>query len=267
MRIYRTLFIFIFLVSVFVSSAPAYILRKDVRRSFEAGSSMKLRLKNRAGSVYLKGYKGDSLEINAAVKVRAPSKSKAIEIFREIVFDMSKKNKEISVETDLPRLRLSGLFSYRLGVRTSILIDYRILIPSGVNIEIFTSAGDIAAETLKDTFLLKTDVGDIDIRNSLCENGKAEVSRGEIRCELSAPEWKGKLDLRVGSGEIYLFLNEEISAVLTARSDKGRVELDIGDTVKPDIEEYDRAVVKFGSGQGRINLSNIRGKIIVESVK
>ncbi|HMA76337.1 MAG TPA: hypothetical protein VKO43_03410, partial [Candidatus Krumholzibacteriaceae bacterium] len=118
MRIYRTLFISVFTVSVFVSSAPAYILRREVKRSFETdGQVMNLILKNRAGSVHLKGYEGDSLEIDAAVKVRAPSKSKAMEIFSEIVFDMSKKNGKISVETDLPRLRLVGLFSYTHSLR------------------------------------------------------------------------------------------------------------------------------------------------------
>lgn len=266
MKIYRVLFISTALLCFFVSSASTYILRRDIHRSVKADSSL-FRLNNRVGSVSLEGYCGDSIEITARFKVRAPSKSKAREIFKKIIFDLSNKDGEVSIKTDLPKVRQTGLFSFTREVRTTISIDYNILLPSGTNVKINTLNGDITAKNLEAPFLLKTGVGEIDIKNSAGETGRAEISRGRIRCELLSPGWNGSLFLWVGSGEISLFLAEDVNAVLRAQSDKGRVELDIDDRIRPETEEFDKAEIVFGDGEGEISLDNIRGKIIVESTK
>lgn len=266
MRIYRALFISAALLCFFVSSASAYILRRDIHRSVKADSSF-FSLENRVGSVSLDGYSGDTIKITARFKIRAPSKSKARKIFKKIIFDLSNKDGEVSIKTDLPKVRQTGLFSFTHEVRTTISIDYNIFLPSGTNVKINTLNGDINVNNLEAPFLLKTGVGDIDIKNSADEIGKAEISRGKIRCELLSPGWNGNLNLWVGSGEISLLLTEEINAVLTAKSDKGRVELDVDNRIKPEVKKYDRMKITFGSGDGKINLDNIRGKVIVESAK
>jgi hypothetical protein len=41
--------------------------------------------------------------------------------------------------------------------------------------------------------------------------------------------------------------------------------LDIDDSIKPETEKYDLVKVVFGHGDGKINLNDIRGKIMVGS--
>ena len=265
MRIYRVLFISTVLLCLFVSSASSYILRRDIHKSVNADSLLEFRLSNKFGSVFLEGYNGDAMDITASFKIRAPSKSKAREIFKKIDFNLSDKNGKVSVETDLPRVHQTALFSINHEVRTVISIDYRVVLPFRTSVQINTLNGDINVNNMEAPFLLKTGLGDIDIKNSVFKTGRAEISRGKIRCELLTPGWSGNLDLRVGSGEISLLLVEGINAVLIAQSDKGRVELDLNDSIKPETEKHDWVKVVFGRGNGKINLDDIRGKIIVES--
>jgi len=267
MRINKVLFVSAVLLCFSASSAFSYILRKDIHRNIKADSSLEFRLENKFGSVSLEGYHGCTIDIIASFKVRAPSKSNAREIFNKIDLNLSNKNGEISIHPDLPKVRQTGLFSFTQGVRTTISIDYRVLLPLGTDVKVNILNGDITANNLESPYVLKTGFGNIDIVNSVSKSGRAEISRGNIRCELFNPGWNGDLRLWVGSGEISLFLTERINAVLAAKSDKGRFKLNLDSTIKPEIEKYDRVEISFGSGEGSINIDNIRGEVILKSVE
>ncbi len=255
----------VILVSVLPAPSSGYIMRKQVIRKAPAGGFAVFRLKNIAGSVNIQSCDSDTLSVTARFRIRAPSKSKAEEIFSETGFDFVEYPGKLYLEPDLPSLRQYGLFAIEGRARTSVAIDYEVTLPAGMDIEVEITGGDIILEKVKSSYKLSTERGEIDVERPGRVAGSVKTARGDITLRAWQCGWDGRFSAECGSGTINAFFRQSADLVFEASSLKGDISF-LFEGIRPVIGDDNSIMAVFGKGRGRISLWSARGEINAEEI-
>ena len=253
------------LVSVLSAPSNGYIMRREVVRKTPASGFTVFRLKNIAGTVHVGSYQSDTLSVSAEFRIRAPSKSKAEEIFSETGFDFVEFPGRLYLEPDLPPLRQYGLFAIEGRARTSVAVDYEIMLPAGIDIEVEITDGDIILEKIKSSYKLSTERGDIEVDRPGRVPGSVKTARGDITLVAHQCGWDGKFSAECGSGTINARFLQSADLVFEAGSLKGDISF-LFEAIRPVIRDDNSIMAVFGKGRGRISLWSVRGEITAEPV-
>ena len=255
----------VILLSVLSAPSSGYIMKKQVSRKAPAEGFAVFRLKNIAGSINIVSYESDTLTLTAEFRIRAPSKSKAEKIFSETVFDFVEFPGKLYLEPDLPPLRQYGLFGLESSGRTSVAIDYQIMLPAGMDIEIEIIDGDIILEKIKSSYKLSTERGDIEVDRPGRIAGSVKTARGDITLLATGCGWDGRFSAECGPGTINARFLQSADLIFEAGSLKGDINF-LFEGIRPVIRDDNSIMAVFGKGGGRISLWSVRGEINAEPV-
>lgn len=262
----RKKLVLVFILAVFLvlpSAVGAYRLKKSWHETFKVKDGAEFILENKNGSIEVRGWDRDVIEVHAEIKIKAPSKGKARKLFKKLRFDVDRGRRRLALKADLPRIRQDGFFSLIMGERTSIAISYKVKVPHRTDLELRTVNGGIDARNVRGAFELHTCNGPIELR-SLGGDGKAATTNGCIVCVLEDFPEGGDLRLKTVNGGIDLRLPRDAQGKLDAKAVNGRIKLKL--SLRKEIR-IKRSSVKgiLGNGEGEIHLRTVNGSIRLES--
>ncbi len=241
------------------ASASAFRLERMWERSFTVGEGAEFILENVNGDIEVSSWDGDEIEIRAEIRIKAPSKSKAEELYEKIEFLIDEKEGYLSVEADLPRMRQVG---FLFGDHISIAIDYEIRVPGTTDLDLTSVNGDIDAEAVRGLFDIRTTNGSIDLRG-MKGGGEVKTVNGGVKCRIVEFPKKGSLDIKTTNGGVRLYLPEGVGGSLEAKTVNGGIDLDIPLTKSIRVKRRSISGV-LGDGEGKIQIRTTNGGISIE---
>lgn len=241
------------------SAASAFRLERTWERSFTVGEGAEFILENVNGDIEVSSWDRDELEIVAEIRIKAPSKSKALELYEKIEFLIDEKEGYLSIEADLPRIRQVG---FLFGDHTSITIDYVVRVPLATDLGLTSVNGDIDAAAVRGRFDIRTTNGSIDLRGMMGA-GELKTVNGGVKCRIVEFPKKGRLDIKTTNGGVRLDLPDGVGGSLEAKTVNGGIDLDI--PLSKSIKVKRRSISGvLGDGEGKILIRTTNGGISIE---
>ncbi len=239
----------------------AYKLREEWQRSFTVDEPAELELRNSNGSIEVASWDRSEILVTARIQIKAPSKTKAEELFEKLKFEVDERGDRVCIEADLPRIR-QVLFG--LGGFTSINIRYDVKVPRQTSLKLKTTNGGIEARGVRGAFDLETVNGGIDLRNAEGE-GRLKSVNGGVKCHLDEFFEDGDLLVKTTNGSVAVRLPEDAGGLLDAKTMNGRVNLDF--TLGGDVKvKRNRVIGRLGDGGGDIELRSTNGSISLKKI-
>jgi hypothetical protein len=243
------------------SSLSAYWLEKTWERTFAVEGDARFALSNVNGRIDVSSWDKGEIAINAEITIKAPSKSKAEELYEKMRFIVEEQGDYVGVEADLPRIRQVG---FHFGEHTSISIRYDVKVPRRVSLDVKNVNGDVEAEGIRGTFDIETVNGDIVLR-SMEGEGEAMTVNGGIICSIKQFPRDGQLDIKTTNGGVSLSLPENVSSSLDAKTFNGHIDIDIA--LKKSIKvKRTRVSGMLGDGEGSIRVRTTNGRISIDEI-
>jgi len=251
--------VFAGLLCVLVSgSAHAYRLIETWHETFDVDKEVVLMLSNKIGSIEIEGWDRREIDVQAEIRIKAPSKDKAKRICREIVFEVEREGTAFLINADLPRVRQDAFW----GGNTSIVIQYSIKVPHNTDLDVEVVNGDIDTRGTEGLFRLRAVNGSI-THSSLGGEGSAQTTNGGVECSIEDFPAGGELELKAVNGGLELKLPSGIGAEFEARAVNGSVK--VGFPLR-EITKKKRssAAGVIGDGEGKIDLKTVNGHVRID---
>ena len=243
------------------SSLLAYKLEEEWHRSFAVDRPAELSIRNSNGSIEVEAWEGNEISVTARIQIKAPSKTKAEELYEKLKFVVDASGASVAIEADCPRIRQVW---FGLGGHTSIRIRYYVKVPRQTGLKLKTTNGGIEARGVRGAFDLETVNGGIELLEAGGE-GRLKSVNGGIRCHLDEFYENGDLRVKTTNGGIKIRLPEDAGAELDAKTVNGSVRLDF--TLSGDVTVKRRRVSgRLGDGGGNIELRATNGSISVKRI-
>jgi hypothetical protein len=249
------------LLLAFASAAEA--ADDIVRRSFPVAEGGTLRLDARIGSIRIvTGGEGVAVEVQ-----RSATGMRAEDILAEHRIDFSQNGNDVTISSDLDRLRTSWTSSYK--------VQWNIRVPARYNIEVRTSGGGIELANIGGTVDARTSGGSIRT-GTLAGHSSLRTSGGSIHVSgasasltahtsggaITVGNSRGRVDARTSGGSIQL---ARIAGDVVAKTSGGSIRIE-------EVAGSVDARTSGGSIQARISgqpasdsrLSTSGGRVAVE---
>lgn len=171
-----------------------YSKKRTIDANFESGENHSLYLYGKFSNYKISTWKENRISFHVDIITKSNKEETADNLLRQIDIEFSnlKTNKSVSAKTVLPTKIKNAGFQ----------IDYYIMIPENIFVEIDNSYGDINIDKLNKYFNIDLDFGDFSI-DSIFAACKIDLSYGSAKIK-HADEVKGKIDfsdIRINSGE------------------------------------------------------------------
>jgi DUF4097 and DUF4098 domain-containing protein YvlB len=241
------------------ASASAFRFERTWERSFTVGEGAEFILRNVNGDIEVSSWDRDEIEVRAMIEIKGPSKSKAEELYEKIEFLIEEKERYLSIEADLPRVRQVG---FLFGNHISITVDYEIRVPVTTDLDLTSVNGDVDAEAVRGRFDIRTTNGSIDLRG-MKGTGEVKTVNGGVKCRIVEFPKGGSLDIKTTNGGVRLYLPEGVGGSLEAKTVNGGIDLDI--PLSKSIRVKRRSISGvLGDGEGKILVKTTNGGISIE---
>jgi DUF4097 and DUF4098 domain-containing protein YvlB len=263
MRKKQVLVFCLMLLFMIPTTAGAFRLERVWQKSFLVGKNPALAIESVNGSLRVEGSDGDSIEVAADIRVKAPSKSKAEHLYRGINLVAEGDSGRVSVKAQLPRVRQDSFLDVFSGERSAIRIRYYAAVPRATSVHLGAVNGDIEVSGIAGSFDIGTENGAITGRfrggdgNIATVNGSIDVVMEEF------PEG-GELTVKTVNGDITLVLPESTGAELEAETVAGGVSISFPLREKT-VTGRGRVKAILGGGRGKIRLETATGDISLKS--
>ena len=249
----------VLLLLILPSALSAYKLNREWSKSFAVDEPVEFELRNVNGAIEVTVWDRSEISVTAEIQIKAPSKSKANELYEKLKFKVDAGGDRVSIEADLPRIRQVG---FGLGDHASIRIRYEVKVPRQTSLKLKTTNGGIEARGARGAFDLETVNGGIDLLSAEGE-GRIRTVNGGITCHLDEFFSGGDLELKTMNGSVELRLPEAAGGDLDAKTINGRVSLDF--PLEGEVRvRRSRVSGRLGDGRGSINLRATNGQISVD---
>ncbi|MCK4349959.1 MAG: DUF4097 family beta strand repeat protein [Candidatus Krumholzibacteria bacterium] len=249
----------VLLLLIIPSALSAYKLKQEWKKNFAVGETAEFELENVNGAIEVTVWDRSEISVTAEIQIKAPSKTKANELYEKLKFIVDAQGDRVSIEADLPRIRQVG---FSLGDHTSIRIRYDVRVPRQTSLKLKTTNGSIEARGARGAFDLETVNGGIDLLSADGE-GRLKTVNGSITCHLDGFFSGGDLELKTTNGGVELRLPEGAGGDFYAKTTNGSVRLDF--TLEGEVRVKRRQVSgRLGDGRGSIKLRATNGNISVD---
>ena len=255
----KLLFSALALAVLLPSSVSAFKLEERWEQSFSVEEGVKFVLDNVNGGIEISSWDRNEISVEALIRIKAPSKSKAEELYKKIDFVIEKKTDYLRIEADLPRIRQVVM---GLGGHISINIHYEVRVPRYTNLDLTTVNGGIDVEEVRGRFDIRTTNGSIDLRGMEGE-GDLKTVNGGIKCQIVGFPRRGRLEIKTTNGGVHLWLPNDVDGSLEAKTINGGIDLDIPLTKKIKVKRRMISGV-LGDGEGMIKVRTTNGGISIE---
>lgn len=241
------------------SSAGAYKLEERWEQSFSVDEGIEFVLDNVNGKIEVSSWDNSEISVEALIKIKAPSKSKAEKLYEKIDFLIEQKTGYLGIKADLPKIRQVGL---GLFDRISIAIHYEVRVPRFTNLDLTSVNGGIDIEDVRGRFDIGTTNGSIDMCGMEGE-GDVKTVNGGIMCRIVEFPRRGRLEIKTTNGGIHLWLPDDVGGSLEAKTINGGIDLDIPLTKRIKVKRRMVSGV-LGDGEGMIKVRTTNGGISIE---
>jgi len=245
------------------SNACAFRYVEEWKKIFDVSSSVRVELSNKNGSFRITGWNRNEIEIRAKIRIKAPSKSKALKLADALKFEIDNSHDRFTLEVKYPKAHRIKLFGF-FGDNVSIKVSFDIKVPRNCSIEVDNVNGSIALMDTRSEIDLETVNGSISI-DGLILAGRAKTVNGAINCTMRDVVDSGRLNLEGINGSIKLFVPEDADIELDAKTINGAVKLRT--LARRFISKRNRVKATCGEGSFNIKLREINGSIIVQHIK
>jgi hypothetical protein len=171
--------------------AQSYSESQKIVRTFEAGPETRLDLSNKYGTVHVIPWKKDSVQISVELFIRSTSASRLEKLKKDIDFEFTGTSYYIIANTrfGIPGGNffsdLKDLSGTIIPSKNEVNIDYTVMVPSGLNINITNKYGDIYIDDMKGSVSVNLSNGDIKANSLMGETSISLIFGNGIINQLS----------------------------------------------------------------------------------
>jgi len=141
--------------------------REEYKRQFQKSVTMRagqpLRIEHRQGSILLRAHSQPQLEVQANIRVSAPSKDEAARFGEEIQIEVLESPVSVTVRTRYPE-KESSFWSGRRNISYS--VDYEILMPESAPLAVKNSFGRVEVSGIKAGAEIENSHGQLTLRDA-----------------------------------------------------------------------------------------------------
>lgn len=234
----------------------------DIKKSFNAGTTGTLEMREITGDITVKAGTGATVEITETVYM---------EVFTE---EEAKRVRDACLESYTQagnRITVDG----RMRPRRTVESRFNITVPASFTLDLGTSGGDISIDRVKGNTSLRTSGGDIELLNTggtvnaktsggnvIVRDAEGTVTVKTSGGDLELERIKGLLDATTSGGNITL---RSADKEVTLRTSGGNIEIfEIAGNVKASTSGGD---VQVENTSGSVDVSTSGGDLILRDIK
>jgi DUF4097 and DUF4098 domain-containing protein YvlB len=240
MKTFYKIFILAFSTVLLTSSLTARELEETFKKVVSVETAKRLTLENRNGSIEVRGWDRDEIEVIAYKKVRANNRDTAERLMEELKISITERGDEIEVITDYPDRGSShngGFLSWLMGGfgNRSYSVSYVIRVPQKFDLDISSTNGRLEILDCNGRLRLETTNGKI-LADDVSGSVRCKTTNGSIKVTMMDVEEDDEMSFTSTNGSIKLYLPSQIDAEIRARTTNGSISCDL-----PITEEYSRS--------------------------
>jgi hypothetical protein len=234
MRIMKCSLLLLLIPFLAVAGPKSSEVEKRINREFSIATDGKLMISNKYGRIDVAIGESNKIKVEVVIKVEASSEKKAQERLALINVRFEEDKNRVSALTEIESS--SGWMSWFETGNTEIQINYNVLVPADIYLDLINKYGSIYVETTTRDMRIDLDYGDIRLgdvyaRLSLdmaYSNGAiSRVNNGDIILAYSELEMEDAEAVRIDMKYADLVMGSAIRAnVLTAYSDFRAIDID-----------------------------------------
>ncbi len=162
LKISAIIFLSIIVTNVFSQTE----FTKNFEKKYSVNENTLFKITNKYGNVNIENTNSNTLEIFVTVSIKTKNKEKADDFFKKITVNFDQSGDVISAETEIKESLKAKNFS----------IDYHIIMPEKLKIELYNKYGDIFINKLKSNSVVLCKYGNLKINELLT----GELSKSAI---------------------------------------------------------------------------------------
>ena len=147
----------IFLSLIFTSVFSQTEFTKNFEKKYSVNENTLFKITNKYGNVNIENSNSNTLEIFVTISINTKNKEKADNFFKKIAVNFDKSGDVISAETEIKENLKAKNFS----------INYHIIMPEKLKIELYNKYGDIFIDKLKSNSVILCKYGNLKINELL----------------------------------------------------------------------------------------------------
>ncbi|MFQ5601958.1 MAG: DUF4097 domain-containing protein [bacterium] len=253
----------IFIYSIFILVGLATLLfagtiREHLDETFKLQRGSKVVLSNTNGNVIIESWNRDEVRIRAEKIVRANDRRTAEKIMDEIEIEIDSKMDFLRIDTYIPR-RQNGFWGAIFGENAQVRVEYRLLVPEKVDLEIGTVNGRVSIAEVTGEIEVHSTNGRIEIAKAR-GSVQAKTTNGGIEVELLNFDQGEDMTFKTTNGSIRVYLPAAFSAFVDARTTNGSIRTDFPIKVRGEISRR-RLRGSINRGGGHLSLHTTNGSI------
>ena len=223
------------LLFILVSGLTTFLLATSLEETFKkqiSADDFKLvSVLNQNGSVEVKGWSKDQIEIIAYKKVRAGSQEKAEKLMEYLEINIDESGDHLVIETIQPRRHKdkdSGFISWLLGLgnHANASVDYMIKVPHKMDLDLNSTNGGITVIECEGVIDLKTTNGKI-VADNIKGSTNCKTTNGSIKAYLDDVYPKEDMTFKSTNGSIKIYLPGDTNADVEAKTTNGSIRCDL----------------------------------------
>ncbi len=262
-------FIIAFSTFFLLCSLNARELEETFKKNISVDSATRLTVENRNGSIEVRSWDRDEIEIVAYKKVRADDRETAESLMDELKITILETGDEIEVITEYPdrhRKNNGGFFSWLMGGfgNTNYSVSYEIHVPKKFDLDIGSTNGRLEVLDCSGRMRLETTNGKV-IADDVSGSLRCKTTNGSINVSMLEVNETEEMSFKSTNGSIKLYLPEKIDAEIRARTTNGSISCDL-----PITEKYSRSKKKLeaiiNDGGLMIYLKTTNGSIRIREI-
>jgi hypothetical protein len=248
--------------SVVQAEKHTFTLHKEL----SAKANPSLRVQNTSGEIKIESYPENKIIIDAFKVVDADNSEAAEKIADKIEVIIEKHNSEVKINTRYPSKRSKNSWKEFFGFhgRGSVYVDYHILVPEKIGLNIFSTSGDVIISDISGDTKVNVTSGDLWIRRVKGEldlettSGDVEISK--IEGDVIVQGTSSDLEISNITGDLEI---TSTSGNTTAENVVGSVKIDntSGDVFLKEI----RGSIQTSSRSGDLKIDQIEGGLDLET--
>jgi len=246
------------LALLLVGAANAGTLREDFEKTYSLAKGGKVVLSNTNGTVSVESWDKEEVRIQAEKIVRADGRRRAEEIMEEIRIEITQREGVLEIETEIPRYR-NGFWDSVFGDDISIAVNYRLLVPAEINLDVGTVNGAVAVTRITGRIQLSSTNGRIKVFESKGTIA-TKTTNGGIEAELLGFNAEEDMSFHTINGSITVYFPENFRGEIEARTTNGSIKTDFPIEVQGEISKR-RLRGTINGGGGRVDFHTTNGSI------
>lgn len=233
------------------SSEPKFFAQETFTSELFQVTDMRIRLEAVLGDIEIEGQDdADSVTVIAQKWVGSDSLEEAKMHLNELEILVIEEMEEILIQTSQPEDSQDRRY----------IVDYHIILPSNLEIEVTFINGDIGVQDVQNSVVIDAVNGDVFLSNTAA-SAIVSLSNGSINSNMVLP-LDGEIRMYTDNGNIDLGIPTSTSAIFAASVVNGVISdsnLEFDDAV----QTSESLTGTLGNGEGMIDLGTVNGNISV----